>query len=184
MTDKVDDFLAHALGQDAEEEFLSHHGVMGMKWGHHKGASGNAGGGSGHGGSAGKTNWELGKSSKPSKGDIVTARHNQIARRQAYQQAVKSGASAKTIQAKKDAFNFNQDRVTADHLTRGEKAVSLLLNGGGTISAARTNRSVTLSNKRAGARIVGSNLAGAATIAGVRAERGSIQRQINQHNSK
>ena len=169
------------VNEQVVDEFLAHHGVLGMKWGHHL-AGGKASGPS----TATKGSvWKAGKSYKPEHQAIIDARHRQIAVRKEYNDARKSG-DTKAAAAAKAKFNTSQDRVTADHLTSGEKVVSVVLGNGGTggaLAGLRTNRSVQLSKKGDVARTLAlanlSNAPGGA-IAGTRVERGAIQKRVNR----
>jgi len=170
----VEAFLAHTGALD--ENFLAHHGVLGMKWHHHKGG--------GEGGSK--------PSYKERKAGIIEARHKQIALRKQYVAAKKAG-DEKGAAKLAEKFKNSDDRVTADHLTRGEKAVGLLLPGVGTqIVAGRTDRSTTLSKKGIAGRhgvalattAVPPPLSGAAGLATQYAERKVLEKQINARKGK
>lgn len=107
------------IGQEKPSlEDLVHYGVLGMKWGKHR--------------------------AKASAADIHAARQRQSERRQAhrtasreFQTAVKSKtmdyagdvAKLEKVQATSDAIFDNSDRAIALRLTRGEKALSVLLTG-------------------------------------------------------
>jgi hypothetical protein len=99
-----------------EEVVLAHYGVKGMRWGE--------------------------RHAKPTSGQIRDARIRQAARFRSVQNAEdnlnltsSSAPKAKQMAAvkkyQKAAFDFdtNEDRVTASRLTRGEKAVQIILGG-------------------------------------------------------
>jgi hypothetical protein len=81
------------------EEFLSHHGVKGQKWGVRK--------------------------MHPTGSQIRGARRRQHAR----EDKISTATTPKAKSAAKRAFDTHEDRVTAAHMTTGEKIVIGLLGG-------------------------------------------------------
>lgn len=113
------------------EEFLTHHGVVGMKWGKHK-AKGDSGG-------------SRKERRQQRDGEIVTARRAQSARQRKLQEAEGDFYVARTAkgqdkaekimrQREKDFF-LNKDAATAAKLTSGEKrAVAIAYGAMGVMS--------------------------------------------------
>jgi hypothetical protein len=94
------------------DDVLAHFGVLGMKWGHRKVADSS---------------------------DIRAARARLMVQQSRYEKATKAVRKSSTPQGKaaakakvahiKASFLKNPDRVTATRMTRGEKAVSVLISG-------------------------------------------------------
>jgi hypothetical protein len=114
------------IKQKPSLEELTHHGVVGMKWGVRK--------------------------SNPTGAEIHAARQRQAAREREVQRqddiATTSTGKTKTAaenKARKAAYDFqtNEDRVTATHLTNGEKAVHVLLFGPLALGTIPLNKLVT-----------------------------------------
>lgn len=168
--DAVAAYLVHAGILD--ENSLTHHGVLGMKWHHHKGGDGSEGGG---------------RTPRPKKAEIIEARHRQIALRKQYIAAKKAGDEKGAAKLATE-FKNGHDRVTADHLTRGEQVTTLLVPGiGAQVSAGRTARSTQLKKSAIATRQVGAGLsvgagplAGVAPLVGAHVERKLIDRTIKK----
>lgn len=112
------EYIANDMAQTAElgVQFLTHHGVKGMKWGHRK-----------HATSAERTR------------SVRLARAESFKQREAFKTAPRGSAQREKAKA---AFLRNPDRATALRLTRGEKVTLAILAvavpGPGTFAAAVT----------------------------------------------
>ena len=101
---------------ETTEDFLSHYGVQGMKWGKRKGGSGGA---------------SSARKSKPSSDDILGARRAQAARLRNLQEAEGDFYVARTAKGQDKAekimrrlekdFYTNPDAATAARMTKSEK---------------------------------------------------------------
>lgn len=94
------------------EDELAHYGVMGMKWGHRRAA----------------TTSQI----KTARANLSVKRSKYEAQRQKVKNTAKGAArdrQAKTLGNMKVSFLKDPDRVIAARMTRGEKALTLLLTG-------------------------------------------------------
>jgi len=101
------------------EEFIEHHGVMGMKWGVHKKEGSSSAGG------------KIASKKKITSGDIYNARSKTASRQRALNQQVDKtnlahpgkaqAREAKKLNEMSLEFLKNPDRATAQRLTVGEK---------------------------------------------------------------
>ena len=120
------------------ENFLEHSGVKGMHWGHHKS-----------------------QTPGPSTTDIHMARARQQGRKSAYRQALVTGDRAGAGKAARE-FQSSHDRVIAAHMTKGEKAATVLLGGG--LAGFRASSSSNLSRGKVAADYVINSYTGVLTI--------------------
>lgn len=126
---------------DVVDEFLTHHGVKGMHWGHRKGSSeGGSEGGSGKGGSEPKV-----KKPKPTAQDILQARARQAVREDKQYDLSKEALTATSEKGRQRALaeiaridkEGAADQEIAKRMTRGEKIGTTILLAGlaGTVLA-------------------------------------------------
>ena len=111
------------MGNLSTDDFLEHHGVLGMKWGHHKAEGGSSGGSGG----SGRT--------KPTNDEIKQARLRQQARYNQQVRLYSEGVTAKSEKGRQKAYDeINRigqeslaDKKIAKRATTGEKVYAGVL---------------------------------------------------------